>query len=139
MWNNSRVVPRIKIGKISQIGIVVRDIRKAVENYWVTLGIGPWTIARAKPELTIRGKPVEVAMSGRFAMAQSGHIELELIEPPEGPSIWNEFLEKRGEGLHHVRSEVENPDAVLATFKEMGIDVLMSVKTRREHLLLHGY
>jgi 4-hydroxyphenylpyruvate dioxygenase-like putative hemolysin len=67
-------------------------------------------------------------MRTAFAIAQSGPVQIELIEPPEGPSIWKEFLEERGEGLHHVQSLVENPDAVLAAFKEMGVDVLMSVK-----------
>jgi methylmalonyl-CoA/ethylmalonyl-CoA epimerase len=76
--------------------------------------------------VTVRGKPVVV--SGRVAYAQSGPVQLELIEPPEGPSIWKEFLEEKGEGLHHVQSRVDDPDAVLSAFKEMGIGVLMSVK-----------
>jgi methylmalonyl-CoA/ethylmalonyl-CoA epimerase len=122
------VVPKIKIGEVSQIGIVVKDVQKATDNYWATLGIGPWMTLRIEPPLlrdvTLRGKPVEASMLA--AIAQSGSIQLELIEPLEGPSIWKEFLEERGEGIHHVQSLVPDPDAALATFKEMGVDMLMS-------------
>jgi catechol 2,3-dioxygenase-like lactoylglutathione lyase family enzyme len=122
------VVPKIKIGEISQIGIIVRDLQKATDNYWSTLGIGPWMTMRIEPPLladvTMRGKPVEASMVA--AIAQSGNIQLELIQPLEGPSIWKEFLEQRGEGIHHVQSLVQDPGAALVAFREMGVDVLMS-------------
>jgi methylmalonyl-CoA/ethylmalonyl-CoA epimerase len=122
------VVPKMKIGEVSQIGIVVRDLQKAVDNYWATLGIGPWMTLRIEPPLLrdviMRGKPVEASMVA--AIAQSGSIQLELIQPLEGPSTWKEFLEQRGEGLHHVQAPVQDPDAALAAFRELGVNVLMS-------------
>ena len=121
------VVPKIKIGEIIQIGIIVRDLQKAVENYWAIFGIGPWQVVRMEPpiltDVTIRGKPVEASMLA--AIAQNGNIQLELIQPIEGPSIWKEFLEERGEGLHHVQPLVQDIKASLIAFKEMGVDVLM--------------
>lgn len=127
---NLPMEPRIPIGEIYQIGIVVKDVATAVERYWKTLGIGPWHIYRIEPpileEVTIRGTPVMIAM--RVALAQSGPVQLELIEPLEGPSIYQEFLTERGEGLHHIQSRVEDPDALLAAFTEMGINILMSAK-----------
>jgi methylmalonyl-CoA/ethylmalonyl-CoA epimerase len=120
------VVPKIRIGEIIQIGIVVRDIQKAVENYWTTLGVGPWRIYKAELEVTVRGKPMVVSMRGAFA--QSGPVQLELMELPENPSILKEFLEEKGEGFHHVKSRVEDPDGMLAAFKEMGVGILMSGK-----------
>ncbi len=126
--NANLVVPKIKMGAICQIGIVVRDLQKAVDNYWEKLGIGPWITVRIEPpllrDLTLRGKPVEASMMA--AIAQSGNIQLELIQPLEGPSIWKEFLETRGGGLHHVQSLDQDPKAALAAFREMGVDVLMS-------------
>ena len=122
------VVPKIKIGEIIQIGIVVRDLEKVVDSYWATLGIGPWQIVRMEPpilrEVTLRGKPVEASMLA--AIAKSGSIQLELIQPLEGLSIWKEFLAKRGEGLHHVQPLVQDPKVALAALKAMGVDVLMS-------------
>jgi hypothetical protein len=125
---NNPVVPKVKIGEICQIGIVVRNLQNAVDNYGSKIGIGPWTTVRIEPpllrDMTLRGKPVDTSILA--AIAQSGSIQLELIEPLEGPSIWKEFLEDRGEGLHHVQSLVKDPDAVMAAFREIGVNVLMS-------------
>jgi selenophosphate synthetase-related protein len=55
-------------------------------------------------------------------------MQLELIEPLEGPSIYTEHLASKGEGLHHIQSRPENVDEVLAAFQERGVDVLMSGK-----------
>jgi hypothetical protein len=52
---SNSVIPKIKIGEINQIGIVVRDLQKAADNYWATLGIGPWGIVRIEPPL-LRGR-----------------------------------------------------------------------------------
>ena len=97
-------MPRIRIDDIYQIGIVVKDIKKAVERYWTTLGVGPWRIHRTRPsilrEVIVRGKPAVISM--RVAFAQSGPVQVELIEPLEGPSIYKEFIAEKGEGLHHI-------------------------------------
>ena len=45
------IIPKIKIGEITQIGIIVKDLQKAVYNYWATLGIGPWQIVRMEPPI----------------------------------------------------------------------------------------
>jgi methylmalonyl-CoA/ethylmalonyl-CoA epimerase len=124
----SSVLPKIKMGAISQVGIVVKDLQKAVDNYQQKFGIGPWMTMRiGSPllrDLTLRGKPVEASMMG--AIAQNGNIQMELIQPLEGPSIWKEFLEQRGGGIHHFQSSEQDQNITLATFKEMGVDVLMS-------------
>jgi len=127
---SNSIVPKIKIDNIIQIGIVVKDLEETVDNYWATLGIGPWQIVRMEPpilmDVTLRRKPVEASMLA--AIAKSGSVQLELIQPLEGPSIWKEFLERRGEGLHHVQPLVQDPKMVLDMFMEMGVDVLMSGK-----------
>jgi methylmalonyl-CoA/ethylmalonyl-CoA epimerase len=124
----SSVLPKIKMGPISQVGIVVKDLQKAVDNYQEKFGIGPWMTMRIGVpllrDLTLRGKPVEASMMG--AIAQNGNIQMELIQPLEGPSIWKEFLEQRGGGVHHFQSIEQDPKATLEAFKEMGVDVLMS-------------
>jgi methylmalonyl-CoA/ethylmalonyl-CoA epimerase len=124
------VVPKIKLGEVVQIGIVVKNLQKAVDNYWATFGIGPWQTIRMEPpilnDVTLRGKSVNASMLA--AIAQSSNLQLELIQPLEGPSIWKEFLEEKGEGLHHVQARVQNPKAVLTALKEMGVEVLMSGK-----------
>ena len=119
-----------RVDEIVQVAVVVKNLQKAMENYWKTLGIGPWSIYTYAPpalrEPMVRGKLVNYSM--RLAIAQVGSVQLELIEPLEGPSVYKEFLAERGEGLHHIQSRIENVDETLAAFKEMGINILMSGK-----------
>lgn len=120
----------IRLGDVLQTGIVVKDLRASMETYWRTLGIGPWRVYTYAPpmlrEPTLRGQPAAYAI--RIAHAQAGPLQLELIQPLSGPSIFAEHLEARGEGLHHIQSRVENIEEVLAAFQRLGVGVLMSGK-----------
>ena len=97
--------------KISQIGLVVADVRKTVERYIATENIGPWrmkeisTISGAS--LTLNGEKNTSAFSFVTASVQIGEIELELIEPGDGKSIYRDFLAQKGEGLHHLRVKTD--------------------------------
>jgi len=122
---------KIKFAEISQVAVVVEDLKKTIENYWQILGIGPWKIYTFAPpelkEMTIRGKPVDYSM--KFAETTVGNVIIEVIEPMEGPSIYKEFLEEKGGGPHHIACyKVEDVQKTLNAFKEMGIDVLQSGK-----------
>jgi len=113
-----------------QTGIVVKDLQASMENYWRTLGIGPWKVYTYPPPMLeramVRGERVEYA--NRIAHAQAGPVQLELIQPLSGPSIFAEHLQAKGEGLHHIQSRVENIEEVLAAFQQLGLRVLMSGK-----------
>jgi catechol 2,3-dioxygenase-like lactoylglutathione lyase family enzyme len=118
-----------RLAKIDQVCVVVRDIEKTVEQYSKILGVGPWSIyTMAPPELTnttIRGKPEHFSM--QMAFARVGSTMLELIQPLEGESIYKEFLEEKGEGLHHIASyEVDDLRRTLAWFKKKRILALQS-------------
>lgn len=121
---------KIEVEEITQIGIVVKNLQKAMENYWKTLGIGPWKIFTFKPpafkEPMIRGEKVDYTM--KIAVSQIGAMQIELIEPLEGPSIYKEFISQRGEGLHHIQSRPRDLNETLESFKELGIEILMSGK-----------
>ncbi|MFB3818673.1 MAG: VOC family protein [Candidatus Methylomirabilales bacterium] len=120
----------IRLGDVLQAGIVVRDLQASMEAYWRTLGIGPWKVYTYAPpmlrEATLRGRPAEYAM--RIAHAQAGPLQLELIQPLAGGSIFAEHLDAQGEGLHHIQSRVEDIEGVLAAFRRLGVGVLMSGK-----------
>jgi hypothetical protein len=121
----------IRLGDVLQVGLVVRDLQKSMEAYWRLLGIGPWKIYTYAPpllrEATVRGRHVDYSM--RVAHAQAGPTQLELIQPLDGPSIYQEHLATKGEGLHHIQSRIENHiEQVLAAFAARGIGVLMGGK-----------
>src|SRR5262249_58207049 len=83
---------------------VVKDLRKTMEMYHQALGWGPWNVYEHKPPLLhsteLRGKPTPFTMLG--AEVQAGPIGFELLQPLDGPSIYKEWLEQKGEGLHHL-------------------------------------
>jgi methylmalonyl-CoA/ethylmalonyl-CoA epimerase len=115
---------------ISQIAIVVRDIDDALEKYHRVLGWGPWNVYEHKPpslhDTRLHGEPTEFTMIG--AETHVGPIVVELLEPGEGPSIYKEWLDEHGEGLHHIavmRPTPEESDAMRKHFAGVGADILM--------------
>ena len=85
-----------------------------MKHFWEELRVGPWKIWTLTPEnteTTLHGKHVE--SSFRVAMAKVGEVSIELVEHLEGESTFKEFLEKKGEGLHHVKYTVQNPEKIL--------------------------
>jgi methylmalonyl-CoA/ethylmalonyl-CoA epimerase len=115
---------------ISQVAIVVRDLDAAMAAYHRIFGWGPWqVIDYAKlphHDTAVRGTPTPYTM--RTALADVGGVQFEIVEPGEGASHYREFLETKGEGLHHLI--LETPDGQAATMdcllRAQGIPVLMS-------------
>jgi hypothetical protein len=89
---------------VSQVALVVKDMEKSMREYTEIMGWGPWKIDEYKsPRLhhaSIRGTPVECTWIG--AEAPVGDTYVELLQPPTGPSIFREFMDQHGEGLHHI-------------------------------------
>ena len=123
------MLPNGFISEVQQVALVVRDLDAALEAYTNRLGIGPWRVSLfAPPRLTdmrIRGEPIAYSM--KLAVAWTGSTMWELIEPVHGPSIYKEFLDEHGEGVHHVLVQHEGLDfdAALARFTERGFPPLM--------------
>jgi hypothetical protein len=111
-----------------QVGVVVKDLDKAVRELSEVFGIGPFRIVVQPPldrhdiEQTYRGAPVHSRI--RIAYADLGRVELEVIEPMTGPSIWLDFLEQHGEGIHHIRFNTTNIQPAIEHLSCHGIDVV---------------
>lgn len=116
--------------KITQVAVVVNDLKATMKRYHEVMGWGPWSVYEHKPPVLhkteVRGRPVKYTMLG--AEVHCDPIDFEILQPLEGPSIYKEFLKEKGEGLHHV--SVVNPKhdvhKALADFEKEGIGVLMS-------------
>jgi methylmalonyl-CoA/ethylmalonyl-CoA epimerase len=109
--------------EVRQVGIVVKDMEKTMQQIRSILGIGPFKLIPG-PEAIINGKKVDC--KAKLAFAQSGPIEIELIEPVKGESTWMEFLRAKGEGVHHFGIFVPDIDKELARYIKMGVGVLQS-------------
>lgn len=94
------------------ICIVVRDLDKAIEHYQ-SLGIGPFVPGKqlkAKSEEYL-GNPVDPdALNLKARFAKMGSIELELIQPIAEGTVWKDFLDRMGEGVHHMCFIVDDID-----------------------------
>ena len=96
------------LGKIDHLGIAVRDLEGAIERWRDIMGL-----EMTHREL-VEDQGVEVA---KFPVGES---TIELICPVEVGSSVAKFIEKRGEGIHHVCFEVPDLEASLARLKESG-------------------
>ena len=102
----------MKIVKIDHLGIAVNSIEQ---------GKGIWTDALG---LEFEGSETVAEQKVTTAFFPVGESEVELLEStaPDGPVA--KFLEKKGEGIHHVAFQVENLEAALAELKEKGIKLI---------------
>jgi methylmalonyl-CoA/ethylmalonyl-CoA epimerase len=111
-----------------QIGIVVRNLRRSTELLSTIFGLGPFHFIewpnRPDSKYWLRGTEKKVKICQAFV--QAGSLELELIQPLEGESAYQEFLETRGEGIHHVLFETEDIDEALERLARHGVGVLQS-------------
>lgn len=109
-----------------QITMIVKDIEKAVEGWCTLLGIEPPPINLCHMEggenYTYRGQPVSCDIKA-CNIPMNGWL-LELHEVISGDSTFKEFMEKHGNGVHHIGFEVGNRrDEVIRRIGEMGFDV----------------
>jgi hypothetical protein len=120
--------PKIECKGINQVALVVHDLEQVAKNYWTILGIGPWAIYEWEAPLvydrTYHGQ--RAWARERIALAQVGAVQLELVQPVEGPSIYRDWLEAHGEGLHHMNFLVDDVDQTVAALAEIGFPTMQS-------------
>lgn len=112
----------IVLPPVDQVGLVVRDLEKAASFYYSAFGLGPFSVV---PEVrfdgvALRGRPTDSTI--KVAFADSGPLQIELIQPLEGENIYTEFLRAGHEGLHHLGFRVDDFDGMLAGFRQKGIE-----------------
>jgi hypothetical protein len=117
-----------KEGATMQVAYVVRDLDAAMKRHWEVFGIGPWDIYTFEPgkvrDYTYRGKPA--THSCLIAVTWSGDTQLEMMQPLTGYSIYDEHLDKHGEGLHHIKLFYADCARAVADFTRRGYPVIQS-------------
>lgn len=110
--------------KLTQVGIVVRSKEKVLESMRQVFGAEPAQCIETPPSEHNQyyGQPgnfVAELIFYRFA-----NIELEFIVPLAGKSIWQDWLDEHGEGIHHVLFDVDSFDAAKQQMADSGIAVM---------------
>lgn len=98
--------------RIHHVGIAVRNLEKAFGFYRDLLGLHVHATA------TVEEQGV------RAALLTIGGSEIELLEPIRAESPVGKFLEKRGEGLHHVCFETDDIESELERTKAKGLPLI---------------
>ncbi|WP_166293922.1 VOC family protein [Bradyrhizobium sp. 2S1] len=90
-------------GKVCQNGYVVRDIDAALEFWTETLRVGPFFLIPSVKVDWFRYRGVDSAVEMSIALANSGDLQIELIQQRnDAPSMYLDFLARHGEGLQHM-------------------------------------
>ena len=110
--------------KVMQIGIIVRDIEQTAKDYAEFLGVPMPNISPTdtieKSQATYKGEPCYATAKLAFLNVGDG-IDIELIEPDDKPSTWREFLETKGEGVHHIAFGIKDTKAVTEKLEGLGM------------------
>ena len=99
-------------GKIAHIGIAVKDLNKSVELFAAVVGSRPGHRER------VEDQHVNTAT---FVLDGTS---IELLEPTSPESPIAKFIEKRGEGMHHISFAVDDIDAELERLKKAGFQLI---------------
>ena len=112
---------KIEVLGVDHIGIAVRKLEERQEFYmeWLGLSANRHEIEEV-PEQKVRVLSIDLG----------GGVRIELLEPTDDSSPIARFIEKRGEGIHHLALRVRNIRAALNRLKNEGVR-LIDEKPRR--------
>ena len=111
---------------ITQVGVIVADIEAKTKAWAEVLGV-------AVPEIIITDK-YEISQTeyqgqasparAKLAFFNLGQVDLELIEPIDGPSTWKDQLDQHGDSLHHIAFVINGMQQKIAYLNAKGIPLI---------------
>lgn len=97
---------------VSHLGFAVKSLEEGRQFYRSVFGLGS-------------SDPIEGGEGTvRVSMVEAGNTTIELLEPVGSESVIARFLEKRGEGIHHICFEVENIHQEVERLKTKGMEII---------------
>lgn len=102
----------MELNHIEHIGIAVKNLDESIKYYENVLGLKCYAIEEVKDQKV------------KTAFFQVGQTKIELLEStdPEGPI--SKFIEKKGEGIHHIAFAVKNLSEALKEVETKGIQLI---------------
>jgi len=98
----------VKLHKITEIGVAVKDLEKATKLFVDFLG------AEAGEIITVE----------RYRMCRLGNVDFELMEPLSDDGVIARFIKGKGEGFHHIAFAVDDLEQTLSFLKEKGVGLI---------------
>ena len=100
------------MNKIAHIGIAVKNLDEMIPFYRDTLG------------LEFNGVEIVPSENVKVAFFKIGESAIELLEPTNEQSAIAKFIEKKGEGIHHVAFDVDDIHIEMEELKDQGIRLI---------------
>ena len=107
-----------KITRVEHIGLAVNDLSVSIENWTRILGQVPYH------EEVVESEKV------RTVFFQVGETKIELLGATMPDSVIQKFIDKKGEGIHHIAMEVQDIQAEMQRLKESGYTLLQNQPKR---------
>ncbi len=103
------------IQQIDHLGIAVRNLDESIEYYEKAFG------------LDCHGREEVASQKVKTAFFEVGEVHLELLEPTSADSPIAKFLEKNGEGIHHIAFRVDDVVGQLKQASDAGVQLIHEV------------
>jgi methylmalonyl-CoA/ethylmalonyl-CoA epimerase len=117
----------MKTSHIEHIGIAVSDLKTAVRFYEDIFGLKCYAIEEV-PDQKVR-----------TAFFRIGQTKIELLESTDNEGPIGKFIEKRGEGIHHIAFAVEDVNSALQEIEEKGVQLIDKKSRNGAEGLLIGF
>lgn len=113
---------------VAQVGFIVKDVEETKKKWAKFLGvavpetqpIGDYAVTRTE----FKGKPAPNAYCYMAFFDVGPGLQLELIQPNEEPSTWRNYLEEKGEGIHHVAFQVNDSKIAAVNAEAAGLKLV---------------
>ena len=111
---------------VTQVGIIVADIETKAKAWADTLGLPvpdiiiTDTVDKAETEYQGESTPARA----KLAFFHLGQVDLELIEPIDGPSTWKDQLDQHGDSLHHIAFVIDGMAEKIAYLDGKGVPLV---------------
>jgi len=118
----------IQGARVAQMAFVVNNLEEVKSGFSNLFGFTPVppTCGLGNPEVArteFRGK-LSPEIECKIVYFDFENIQIELMQPNENPSTWREWLEQRGEGLHHISFLVHDMDARIKDCEKKGMTMV---------------
>lgn len=102
----------MELSHIEHIGIAVKDLEKAIDYYEKVLGLKCYAIEEVKDQKV------------KTAFFKVGQTKIELLESTDDEGPIGKFIEKKGEGIHHMAFAVKDIDKALNEVEQKGVRLI---------------
>jgi len=102
----------MNISHIEHIGIAVKNLEESIKYYENVLGLKCYAVEEVKDQKV------------KTAFFMVGQTKIELLESTEPDGPIGKFIEKKGEGIHHLAFAVDNVANALAEVEQKGVQLI---------------